>query len=302
MTFRRKHRQRRLQGCVDIRTAAGEEAVRKTQSFLHGLFVCPLQFRSETFDGRVVGDDVERVRLLKPVQEVLQSRSRLFDFLAVHAAGPVEDEDDRLRNRLAVVTFQLGTGEQQEIAIFAVAGPVRNDVHPDEPVLGAVHQPEIVRSLDIFQSKLADRGFIVGAVDADFVRRAVDRADLVGRVDPHRHVEIVDGFRGVLVRADREQQIDEPVVLFQQLLVADLDGSFGIRRNWKDARLEQALPHVLQQSRVFSLPHDGFVGRSCFFFLHQSAGEFLAVDQQSQLTDRRVGRQGEHDLSLNRLA
>ena len=116
------------------------------------------------------------------------------------------------------------------------------------------------------------------------------------------NVDLLDRLRGVFGRAQREEEIGQPVLLAAELRVAQRDLALGSRRHGKDARLEQPGAHPFQQRRIAVLADDLFVHPPGFFGVQQLGRILLAVDQQRQLIDRPVVRQRKDERHFHRPA
>ena len=88
--------ERRRQRAVDVRAAAGVEAVDEAERRFARLVVVLLQLGPEALDLAVVGDDVEHVPVAQVVEHELQRLFGLLDLLAAHAARAIDDEHHRL--------------------------------------------------------------------------------------------------------------------------------------------------------------------------------------------------------------
>ena len=74
-------------------------------------------------------DDLEAVAGVEVFHAEGQGFFGLFELLAGHRTGGVQDQGHILEHNLALLGAQTGRGEQQERAVLC-AGPVRQKIHP----------------------------------------------------------------------------------------------------------------------------------------------------------------------------
>ena len=127
---------------------------------------------------------------------------------------------------------------------------------------------------------------VVGPLDLDRVRRAVDVLDRLLAFDGDPHADPPHRLRRVLRRAQGKEKVGQSLLLPAKLRVAERHRPLRPGRNRENARLEHPRPHPFQQRRVAVLPHDLFIRPPCFLCVQQPRRMLLAVDQQGHLMDR----------------
>ena len=143
---------------------------------------------------------------------------------------------------------------------------------------------------------------LVGPLDLDRVRGAIDVLDLLLALDRRADVDLFDRLGGVFRRAQREEEIGQPFLLAAELRIAQRDRAARAGRHGKDARAEQARADPFQQRRVAILAHDLLVHPPGLLGVEQLGRIFLAVDQQRHLLDRAVVGQREDERHFHRPA
>ena len=233
------------------------------------------------------------------MQHETQRALGLLDLLAAHAARTIDHKDDRLGRRLLVRGFDLGTGQQQEITVLSGVRAVTDDAGANLAGPHVVHQAE-VRSGDLVERGQRDRGMlVVGALDLDRVRRAVDVLDIRTALDGYSNVELFDRVRRVLGRAQREQEVGQALVLAAQLRVAQRHLPLGTGGDGEHAGLEHAAADPFQQRRVAVFAHRLFVNPPRLVGPQEFGRVFLAVDQQRQSIDGPVVRQRKDEADFH---
>ncbi len=155
------------QGAIDVGAAAGVESIGEAECGHLCLGIHPLQFGPETLDLRVIGHDVEGVLGVESSDEVLECIAGLLDLLSVHAARSIDDKHDGLGQDLGLAGFHFGAGQQQEVAVVIGIGAVADQVHPDQRVLDAIEESEVVGSGDVLECQFAVGVVVVGSLDID---------------------------------------------------------------------------------------------------------------------------------------
>jgi len=121
-------------------------------------------------DRVAVGDEREPVVGVQAVDNELERALGLLDLLAVHAAGPVDDADEVLRDDRALVELGLRRGEQQEVTGPVRVGPIADDRRADLALRRRVIEPVVDVGLRVALGPRR-RGAVVGeALDAHVVR------------------------------------------------------------------------------------------------------------------------------------
>ncbi len=115
------------------------------------------QLRLERLDPIVVNDDVEKVFVAKIVENRLERLAGLLDLLAGHRPGTVEHEDHRLGHRPGISRLDLGAGQDQEVAILRLAGPVAQNRRRERAVGERVNKSEVIAGHDIAALEAARR-------------------------------------------------------------------------------------------------------------------------------------------------
>ena len=139
-----EHAQTGAQGAVDVGAAAGVDAVHPLGGGAQGLRVGPLQLGTEGLHFGIVRHDVECVARLQLAHQELERRLGLADLLAAHAAGAVAQEDHGLGDVSSAAGAGVGSGQQDEVSVFVVVGPVADHVQADRRGVGGVEQAHVV--------------------------------------------------------------------------------------------------------------------------------------------------------------
>ncbi len=293
-----QHPQGRLQRPVDVCAPAGIDALDEPQGRLARFLVESLQFGPKRLNLAVVGHDVEQIAFAEVVQNKLGRAASLFDLLAAHAARAIHHEDDRLLRTLPLGGLDLGAGQQQKIAVLVVLGSIAQHARADLPLAHVVQQTEVGRG-NLVLGRIGDRGVtVVGPFDLNRVRGAIDVLDVDLALDGHADLDLFDRMAGILGRAQRKEEVGQPLLLTTHLRVAKRDGPLGPGRDGKHARLEQARTHPLQQRRVLVLADDRFVQTPGLVGPQELGRVLLAVDQQGHPLHGPVVRQRKHERHL----
>ena len=127
------------------------------------------------------------------------------------------------------------------------------------------------------------------------MRGAVDVLDLLLAFHGHAEGDLLHRLRGVLGRAQREEEIGHAFLLAAKLHVAEGNGPLGPRRHGEDARFEHARANPLQQGRIAVLADDLFVGPPGVVCAEQLGRHFPAINQQGHAIDGPIVGQGENE-------
>ena len=129
---------------VDVRAAAGAEAVDVVERVASRFRCVALQLGLERLHAVVVGDDVEQVVGAEVVEHEGERVLRLLHLAPGHRARAVDYEDDGFGERLRRDLADLGAGEEEEVAVLRAARPVAEERRTDGAVTrGLVDQAEI---------------------------------------------------------------------------------------------------------------------------------------------------------------
>ena len=261
-----------------------------------------LQFGLPAFHVAVEGDDVEQIAVVQMVEHELSRPLGLLDLFAAHAARAIDDEHDRLWERLFMGRFDRRAGQHEKIAVVAGMASIAQDGRPDLPLTDVIEQAE-VRGGNLILGLIGDDGmFVVGTLDIDRLGGAVDVLDFRLAFDRHVELDLLDRLRGVFGGAQRKEKVGQPLGLAAELRIAQRHLALGPRRHREDARLEQPRPQPLEQRRIAILADDLFIKMPGLLGGQELGRILLAVDHQRQLVDRAVIRERKNEADFHRPA
>ena len=234
-------------------------------------------------------------------EQLAASGARLLELAALHRTGDVEHERNVPRRGLNMRGGWRRDGDQCETVL--VAGGIRQ--HRDR---GAGRSPNRDEQRHVARVAAHDRSrFAGGRRDIKFVRRRVDRAQVVrrcvrecearraalARLAAHplhaaraggRAAEIVDA-QGVAFPLGDALEAHDHALLFA-----------GVDR--EDARAQQTVTHPLDERGVPLFANDFFVDATRLAGIHRLAAHELSVYRQLEVLEGGAGRQREEIIGF----
>ena len=139
------------------------------------------------------------------VQHVLERVLRLPEFLALHRAGLVEDDDHIFGDDLRRVHVEARRGEQEKEALACVRVAIRQKIQADMVSGHGVVQVEVGVRGDVVRLVACREAVVCFAItrDGDVVRGRVDRAHGVGRGHLHGDAHLLQRLRRELLGVER---------------------------------------------------------------------------------------------------
>ena len=250
------------QSTVDVGPAAGSDVLDEAGGFEPRLLRVALEFGLVGIDVLIVHDDVEGVVVAEIVEDELERRLGLVELLARHRPRAIQHEHHGLGQRFALGRLHAGAGQEEEVAVLAVAGAVAQERRPDCAVAQGIDQAEVGGGQGVFQMQRRGRLALVGAVDPEVLAGAIDRLDGTRAEDADVEVELADRFARLLLRGEGEQELHHVAVAAADLVVFQGDDAVRAGRDRKNASLVETAPHVLQERRVALAADDRLVDGS----------------------------------------
>ncbi len=283
--------QGRHQGVPNSRPSRSAHVLHKLHRPLD-ILLCRLQrLLREVLDFRTEPDEPEAVALAQGIEAIFQGIPCLVDLLARHRTGRVKDKGDILGHRLAFGSPHLGRQKQHErtgavgIAIGNQVGAQFALVRPDiefEIPLG--------RLVLLIEGKLDLR--VASAIQHNVMRGRIDRSDRQLRRHHPLQFELADGTLR-LIASNKGVGIHKQIEIApHHLTVLERHPAFLKRFDGENSQPDQIASDIFEQGGVAHAADNAFVDLPGLLCLDHLALDRFAVNVQTHVLDRRIGRKG----------